>query len=424
MNRTTDQGDSALKEEMAGLRERLAELTVRLQTLEGDDTNGDGRVSSRRDLLKLAGAVAAGAAGGLVLRPIPAAATAGGNVILGGAATTNDSNVTTHLGPTAASTPSPIVSMEGQAPPSFPASPAATSKTAAVSLPVLLVLAPHGVFPTNTVGGITLPVFPGHAPLQSVGGVVDFPQLGGPTLHLTEGVNGHAAVDSTDANARGAGGIFTSDFGVGVLGAGATDLGAFGSGALSQLSIVDNTGAAIAGPPASRPQYDFAQVRDMNGVLWLSGVGGNWRRDNTVRVDNTAGTGPFAPARVLDTRSSIGTTGSSPALGANQPLQPGVTYTFGPFPGFHGLPADAIGIVGNVTVVNFTGAGYLSLFPGGAPDPGTSSINFGPPFASSGWANAFTLGFGTGGNAGKVSIRLSNNGITSHVILDVTAYIQ
>jgi hypothetical protein len=419
MNKNTEQGDSVLKEEIAGLRERLAELTVRLQTLEGDDSNGDGRVSSRRDLLKLAGAVAAGAAGGLVLRPIPAAATAGGNVILGGAATTNDSNATTHLGPTTASTPSPIVSMEGQVPPAFPANPAATSKTAAVSLPVLLVLAPHGVFPIN--GG--LPIYPGQAPLQAVGGVVDV-LSGSVTFHVSEGVNGHAAVDSTDAQARGAGVVGTSDFGVGVLGAGATDLGAFGSGALAQLSITDNLGAAIAGPPASRPQYDFAQVRDVNGVLWLSGVGGGWRRDNTVRVDNIAGTGPFAPARVLDTRSSLGTTGSSPALGANQPLQPGVTYIFGPFTGLHGLPTDAIGIVGNVTVVNFTGAGYLSLFPGGAPDPGTSSINFGPPFATSGWANAFTLGFGTGSNAGKVSIRLSNNAITSHVILDVTAYLQ
>jgi hypothetical protein len=342
-----------------------------------------------------------------------------GNVVLGAASPPNDSNATTFLGPTAASTPSPIVAMEGQAPATFPANPGAKSKTVPVSLPVLLVLAPSGVFPTN--GVTTTPIYPGNAPLQSVGGPVDNVQ-GLTTFHISEGVDGHAAVDNTDPNARGAGVLGTSDFGIGVVGAGATDLGAFGSGHLAQLSITDNAGVAIAGPPANPPQYNFAQVRDMNGVLWLSGVSGGWRRDNTVRVDNIAGTGPFAPARILDTRSSLGTTGSG--LGANQPLQPGVTYIFGPFTGSHGLPADAIGIVGNVTVVNFTGAGYLSLFPGGAPDPGTSSINFGPPFASSGWANAFTLGFGTGGNAGKVSIRLSNNAITSHVILDVTAYLQ
>ena len=420
MNKTTEQGDSVLKEEIAGLRERLQELTVRLQTLEGDDSNGDGRVSSRRDLLKLAGAVAAGAAGGLVLRPLPAAAAVTGNVVLGAASPPNDSNATTFLGPTLASTPSPIVDMQGQAPPALPTNPAATSKTVGVSMPVLLVLAPYGVFP-NTGGVTPLPVYPGHAPLQAIGGVVDVLQTG-VTYHVSEGVNGHATVDSTDANARGVGVLGTSDFGIGVIGSGATDLAAFGSGALAQLSIADNTGAAIAGPPAARPQYDFAQVRDMNGVLWLSGVGGGWRRDNTVRVDTPAGTAAFAPARIIDTRNGTGTAGSG--LGANQPLQPGVTYTFGPFTSTNGLPADAIGIVGNLTAVGFTGAGYVTLFPAGVAVPATSSLNFGPPFASSGWANAFTVGFGTGSNAGKVSIRLSNNAITSHVILDVTAYLQ
>ncbi len=419
MNKTTDQGDSVLKEEIAGLRERLQELTVRLQSLEGDDPNGDGRVSSRRDLLKLAGAVAAGAAGGLVLRPIPAAAGFGTNVVLGSASPPNDSTMTTFLGPTTATQPSPIVAMEGQAPPTLPANPGAKSKTVPISLPVLLVLAPSGVFPTN--GVTTTPIYPGNAPLQSVGGPVDNVS-GLTTYHISEGVDGHAAVDKADPNARGAGVLGTSDYGIGVVGAGATDLGAFGSGTLSQLSITDNTGIAIAGPPASPPQYDFAQVRDVNGVLWLSGVGGNWRRDNTVRVDTAAGTGAFAPARMIDTRNSTGITGSG--LGANQPLQPGVAYTFGPFTNTNGLPADAIGIVGNLTAVGFTGAGYVTLFPAGVAVPATSSLNFGPPFASSGWANAFTVGFGTGFNAGKISIRLSANAITSHVIVDVTAYLQ
>jgi hypothetical protein len=130
--------------------------------------------------------------------------------------------------------------------------------------------------------------------------------------------------------------------------------------------------------------------------------------------------GAFTPARLIDTRNGTGTTGSG--LGPNQPLQPGQTYTFGPFTG--GLPADAIGIVGNLTAVGYTGAGYITIFPAGVAAPATSSVNFAPPFQGSGWANACTVGFGTGANAGKISIRLSNNGITSHVILDVTAYLQ
>ena len=355
-----------------------------------------------------------------MLRPLPASATAAGNVVLGAASPPNDSNATTFLGRTASTQPSAIMAMEGQLPATFPANPGAKSKTTPISLPVLLVLAPRGVFPT-TGGVLPAPTYPGNASLQSVGGPVGN-VLDLTTFHIAEGVDGHAAVDSTDPNARGAGVLGTSDFGISVVGAGATDLAALGAGYLSQISIADNTGTAIAGPPTKRPQYDFAQVRDVNGVLWLSGVGGTWRRDNTVRVDNTAGNAAFVPARIIDTRSSTGTAGSG--LAANQPLQPGVTYTFGPFTSTNGLPSDAIGIVGNLTAVGYTGAGYVTLFPAGVAVPGTSSLNCGPPFASSGWANAFTVGFGTGVNAGKISIRLSNNGITCHAIVDVTAYLQ
>jgi hypothetical protein len=410
------QHDSALKEEIAGLREKLQELTIRLQTLEGDgDSNGSGKISSRRDLLKLAGALAAGAAGGVVLRPIPAAAMATGNVVLGATSPPNDSNLTTFLGPTAASTPSPIVAMEGQTPGTLPANPAAKSKTSSVSLPVLLVVAPNGVFP-DTGPPTPVPFYPGNAPLQAIGGVIDRG-----TLHIAEGVDGFAALDVTDANARAAGVLGESDFGIGVAGAGGVDLAAFGLGYVAQTSITDVNNVAIAGPPPIA-QYDFEQARDKDGVLWLSGAGGSWRRANTLRVDREDGAAAFTPARVLDTRNSTGTPGSG--LPTNQPLQPGTTYTFGPFTGTHGIPADAIGIVGNLTVVSYTGAGYISIFPGGVAWPGTSSLNFGPPFATSGWANFFTVGFGTAGNAGKVSLRLSANGITSHAVLDVTGYLQ
>ena len=33
-------------------------------------------------------------------------------------------------------------------------------------------------------------------------------------------------------------------------------------------------------------------------------------------------------------------------------------------------------------------------------------------------------GFGTGPNTGKISIRFSANGIKSHVVIDVTGYLQ
>src|SRR2546425_1050955 len=134
MKEITEERDGALKEEIAGLREKLQELTVRLQTLEADEgSSGNGKTSSRRDLLKLAGAPKGGS-------PCPGPQT-------------------------------------------------------------------------------RAPVFPGFAPLQAIGGVV-VPVPGTKTLLMGEGVDAFAALDFTDANARAAGVLGQSDYGLGVAGAG------------------------------------------------------------------------------------------------------------------------------------------------------------------------------------------------------------
>ena len=48
-----------------------------------------------------------------------------------------------------------------------------------------------------------------------------------------------------------------------------------------------------------------------------------------------------------------------------------------------------------------------------------STMNYSTNWA---WANAFTVGFGVGANAGKISIYVGS--IATHVIVDVVAYIQ
>ena len=232
------------------------------------------------------------------------------------------------------------------------------------------------------------------------------------------GVVGGATTDATHSGA-GVQGYDAGGFGYGVYAQsfGGIDIAAAGVGNINQVAL---PAGALVASPAGPPNYlpnNFEQARDGNGVLWLSGKTGGWRRSNTVRVDNAAGTAPFAPARILDTRSPTGPT-------AGAALNGGTTYTFGPFTGTNGIPADAIGLVGNLTVVGFSGAGFVAIFPGGIAWPSNSSINFGGEFANSGWANAFTVGMGTGANAGKVSIYVSANGIHTHVILDVTAYLQ
>jgi hypothetical protein len=363
----------------------------------------------------LAGAAAAGAAGSIVMGAIPAAATQGSALLMG--TTTNDASLTTQIFPTATASPvpAPLFEATGQSVtvPTTIAPTASITPPVSQSIPLVGAIGPGGSLPPNPTTG--LPDYPGFAPIQGVGGSTT---IG--TKTYSEGLNGWGG------GQLGIGVTGDSDHGYGLAGlSGGIDVAALGNGRIMQLPLFDNL---LTSPPFGPPNYtnpnDFEQVRDGRGVLWLSGVSGTWRRANTLRFDTPNGLAAFRPARILDTRNSTGTPGSSPGLGANQPLQPGQVYTFGPFTNSNGIPADAIGIVGNVTVVNFTGAGYVALFPGGVADPGVSTLNFGGEFASSGWANAFTLGFGTGANAGKISIKLSNNGITSHVIVDVTGYVQ
>jgi hypothetical protein len=422
MGRSKD-GVRRQPDKVAQLTAQVAELTARLEALEArprttQNGNGNGHdqaPQSRRDLLKLAGAAAAGAAGSIVLGAIPAAATQGQPLVMG--ATNNDASTTTQILPTAAAspTPAPLFEATGQGitgPTTVLPTPSANTPTSQ-TIPLIGAIGPGGTLPL--IGNPAVRDYPGYAPIQGVGGLT-YPAIG--AKPYSEGVNGWGG------GSIGIGVVGESDTGYGVVGgSGGIDIGALGHGRVLQLSLpADMLASAPAGPPNYNNPNDFEQVRDSNGVLWLSGVSGTWRRANSLRVDIPTGLAAFTPARLIDTRNSTGTPGSG--LGPNQPLQPGVTYIFGPFTNSNGLPADAIGIVGNLTAVGFTGAGYMTIFPAGVAAPPTSSVNFAPPFQGSGWANACTVGFGTGANAGKISIRLSNNGITSHVILDVTAYLQ
>src|SRR5437868_10536989 len=120
-----------LEAEVARLSAIVEQLKGRLDGIDGR-TNGHGgeiQPHSRRDFVKLAGAAVAGAAGGVLLGAVPAAATNGNSVILGNTsgAVLNDAANTTSLTATAAlGTPTPLVKIIGsgatlpQAPPNGP----------------------------------------------------------------------------------------------------------------------------------------------------------------------------------------------------------------------------------------------------------------------------------------------------------------
>jgi hypothetical protein len=223
--------------------------------------NGHGNApQSRRDVLKLAGAAAAGAAGSILLGAVPAAATSGAPVLLGNAAT-NDADKTTDIFPTTNTAASPLFQATGQGvAPTITVPPtSSTNPAVAQSIPLIGAIGPGGALPT----GSGIPNYPGFAPIQGVGGVTNLP--GGP---VSEGLNGWGA------GATGIGVVGESDTGWGVVGASAgIDVAAYGHGRLLQLALFNKSlAAAPAGPPIYPPN-DFEQVRDANGVLYLSMAG-------------------------------------------------------------------------------------------------------------------------------------------------------
>jgi hypothetical protein len=105
----------------------------------------------------------------------------------------------------------------------------------------------------------------------------------------------------------------------------------------------------------------------------------------------------LSPIRVLDTRSS-------------DPLPGGEELELG------GFDPEVGALVVNATVTDTRMAGYLSLFPGDSPLPGTSNVNWTTRNATS--ANMATVQVGAGG-----SIVLHNGSPDSvSVVLDVAGY--
>ena len=128
------------------------------------------------------------------------------------------------------------------------------------------------------------------------------------------------------------------------------------------------------------------------------------------------------PVRILDTRTDVGLAG--PFVSAvSQKLQvtgavPTSTGTQTP------VPAGATGVLLNVTVVQPSAAGFLSVRPGDATGvPSTSSLNF---KAGDIVPNSVQVGLPTAGaNAGKIDITydaFGQAGPTTEVLIDVVGF--
>ena len=115
----------------------------------------------------------------------------------------------------------------------------------------------------------------------------------------------------------------------------------------------------------------------------------------------------LTPFRAMDTRN--GTGGRTGALGPGGSFELAVR-------GVGGVPANADSVVVNVTAVQPTAGGYLTLWPAGQTRPSTSSLNF--PAG----ATVPNLVISKIGTNGKVGIFNANG--NTHVVVDVVGYLS
>ena len=116
------------------------------------------------------------------------------------------------------------------------------------------------------------------------------------------------------------------------------------------------------------------------------------------------------PCRIADTRNAVGPLGG-PALVA------GSTRTFA-VNGICAVPSTAKAVAVNVTVVNPTAGGHLTLYPAGGSLPLASTINFRSAIVR---ANNAILVVGA---SGQVSVFCGMASGSTDFVLDVAGYFE
>jgi subtilase family serine protease len=116
---------------------------------------------------------------------------------------------------------------------------------------------------------------------------------------------------------------------------------------------------------------------------------------------------PVAPTRVLDTRSRIGVTTTTP-IGAGKSIKLQLTGT-------HGIPTTGVtAVVLNVTATQPTAGGFFTVFPDGTPRPTSTNLNFSKGQTI---ANLVTVPVGKDG-----AIDIFNLAGTTHAVADLEGF--
>lgn len=143
-------------------------------------------------------------------------------------------------------------------------------------------------------------------------------------------------------------------------------------------------------------------------LLAAGGIGFEQAGASTSATAVASVTVPVTPFRILDTRLGIGTGGVTSAVAAGQSVSLQVA-------GVGTVPADATGVVLNITSNAATDPGYVTVWPTGQPRPEASVLNLAP---GQDLPNMITAALGEGGR-----IDLYNFVGSVHLIADVAAYL-
>jgi hypothetical protein len=178
-------------------------------------------------------------------------------------------------------------------------------------------------------------------------------------------------------------------------------------------------------PGTSNVNFAANQVQ-ANEVISQLGTGGKVRLTlsrgqarvivdvvGAITPSTATGAGRFTPlatpVRALDTREAIGVTGTARRTPSTpvELLMPSV------------IPAEAKGLILNVTSTGQLGSGFVVVYPTGSAKPGTSNVNFRQGVNQ---ANEVIVKIGTGR---KVTFSVGGGGTPStHVIADIVGYLK
>jgi hypothetical protein len=375
------------------------------------------KTSSRRGMLKLAGAAAVGVVAAAATGATQAAADDGLTINAGSATTTaNQTRVNYTGGSTSASG---FVFQAANGTP-FPSNssvrPAALAGWSAFGNNP-----PSGVygFSGNAAGYGTV----GRNSASSGTGVLGEAASGtGVVADGSTGVNATGTSTAIVANCSGGDGVVAIGTGAAIRGLSGDFCIAANLSTKANMYLQPNNsffGTSLKTVPSARvDSHVIGELENVDGDLWwcvVAGTPGTWRK-----LGGPSAAGAFhalSPGRVYDSRSAAPTPGTisggqnrtvSVADKRNTTTGAVVTANF--------VPAGATAVTANITVVSASGAGFLTVNPGGVITVDSSTINWST--AGQVLANGVTLTLNT---TRQLSVVAGGGGSTDFII-DISGY--